>query len=118
LNFCKGTIFDSSVKYSTKLRSLVQYFFVLGNPIFLHFQPILISLLKGVSKNSKTFRNSVLIFTYEFKNANGMLQRNSTNLLIVLLLTKYNIMQDIVPYVNSTISRGIRNLATCDQVHS
>ncbi|KRZ00880.1 hypothetical protein T11_5417 [Trichinella zimbabwensis] len=38
-----------SVKYSMKLRSLVQYFFVLGNPIFLHFRSILISLMKVVS---------------------------------------------------------------------
>ncbi|KRZ08493.1 hypothetical protein T11_17511 [Trichinella zimbabwensis] len=37
-----------SVKYSMKLRSLVQYFFVLGNPIFLHFRPFLISLMKVV----------------------------------------------------------------------
>ncbi|KRZ65565.1 hypothetical protein T10_4636 [Trichinella papuae] len=46
-------------------------------------------------KNSETFRNSVLIFTYKFKNANGMFQRNSNDLFIVLLITKYNIMQDI-----------------------
>ncbi|KRZ08163.1 hypothetical protein T11_14762 [Trichinella zimbabwensis] len=46
-------------------------------------------------KNSQTFRNSVLIFTYKFKNANGMFQRNSNDLFIVLLITKYNIMQDI-----------------------
>ncbi|KRZ05606.1 hypothetical protein T11_16989 [Trichinella zimbabwensis] len=46
-------------------------------------------------KNSQTFRNSVLIFTYKFKNANGMFQRNSNNLFIVLLITEYNIMQDI-----------------------
>ncbi|KRY95302.1 hypothetical protein T11_13787 [Trichinella zimbabwensis] len=45
-------------------------------------------------KNSETFRNSVLIFTYKFKNANGMFQRNSNDLFIVLLITKYNIMQD------------------------
>ncbi|KRZ66839.1 hypothetical protein T10_4314 [Trichinella papuae] len=48
-NISKGNIFDNSVKFSTKLRSLVQYFFVLGNPIFLHFRPILISILKVVS---------------------------------------------------------------------
>ncbi|KRY97192.1 hypothetical protein T11_10974 [Trichinella zimbabwensis] len=46
-------------------------------------------------KNSETFRNSVLIFTYKFKNANGMFQGNSNDLFIVLLITKYNIMQDI-----------------------
>ncbi|KRZ65247.1 hypothetical protein T10_13202 [Trichinella papuae] len=46
-------------------------------------------------KNSETFDNSVLIFTYKFKNANGMFQRNSNNLFIVLLITEYNIMQDI-----------------------
>ncbi|KRZ65228.1 hypothetical protein T10_11211, partial [Trichinella papuae] len=49
LHFCNGNIFDISVTYSMKLRSLVQYFFVLGNPIFLHFRPILISLIKVVS---------------------------------------------------------------------
>ncbi|KRY64418.1 hypothetical protein T11_9969, partial [Trichinella zimbabwensis] len=31
------------------LRSLVQYFLVLDNPIFLHFRSILISLMKIVS---------------------------------------------------------------------
>ncbi|KRZ00072.1 hypothetical protein T11_128 [Trichinella zimbabwensis] len=46
-------------------------------------------------KNSETFRNSVLIFTYKFKNANGMFQRNSNDLFIVLLIPKYNIMQVI-----------------------
>ncbi|KRZ00920.1 hypothetical protein T11_17188 [Trichinella zimbabwensis] len=69
-------------------------------------------------KNSGTYPNSVLIFTYKFKNANGMFQRNSNDLFIVLLMIKYNIMEVIVPYVNSAISREIRNLATCDQVHS
>ncbi|KRZ07794.1 hypothetical protein T11_4619 [Trichinella zimbabwensis] len=48
-HFSNGNIFDISEKYSMKLRSLVQYFFVLGNPIFLHFQPILFSLIKVVS---------------------------------------------------------------------
>ncbi|KRZ75904.1 hypothetical protein T10_7823 [Trichinella papuae] len=38
-----------SVTTSMKLPSLVQYFFVLGNPIFLRFRPILINLIKGVS---------------------------------------------------------------------
>ncbi|KRZ69435.1 hypothetical protein T10_5095 [Trichinella papuae] len=66
-------------------------------------------------KNSGTFQNSVLIFNYKFKKANGMFQRIANDLFIVLLITKYNIMQDIVPYVNSAISREIRNLATCDQ---
>ncbi|KRZ71056.1 hypothetical protein T10_6665, partial [Trichinella papuae] len=37
------------MKYSMTLRSLMQYFFVLGNPIFLHFWSILISLIKVVS---------------------------------------------------------------------
>ncbi|KRZ73647.1 hypothetical protein T10_2975 [Trichinella papuae] len=46
-------------------------------------------------KNSETFRNSVQKFTFKFKNANGMFQRNSNDLFIVLLITKYNIMQDI-----------------------
>ncbi|KRY98795.1 hypothetical protein T11_2135 [Trichinella zimbabwensis] len=46
-----------------------------------------------------------------------MFQRIANDLFIVLLITKYKIMQDIVPYVNSAISREIRNLATCDQVH-
>ncbi|KRZ00976.1 hypothetical protein T11_7134, partial [Trichinella zimbabwensis] len=85
-----------------KWRSLGQYFIVLGNPIFLHFPHILINLSEFVSKLSsngnesfKTFGNSVLIFTYKFKNANGMFQRNSNNLFIVLLITEYNIMQDI-----------------------
>ncbi|KRZ73609.1 hypothetical protein T10_11799, partial [Trichinella papuae] len=32
-----------------KLRNLVLYFFVLGNPIFLHFRPILINFRKVVS---------------------------------------------------------------------
>ncbi|KRX86186.1 hypothetical protein T4E_9201 [Trichinella pseudospiralis] len=45
-------------------------------------------------KNSGTFRNLVLPFTYKLKNANSMLQRNSNNFFIVLLITKYNIMQD------------------------
>ncbi|KRZ73618.1 hypothetical protein T10_3237 [Trichinella papuae] len=38
-----------SVTYSMKLRNLVLYFFVLGNPIFLHFRPILINFRKVVS---------------------------------------------------------------------
>ncbi|KRZ08521.1 hypothetical protein T11_12322, partial [Trichinella zimbabwensis] len=32
-----------------KFHSLVQYFFVLGNPIFPHFQHFLISLMKVLS---------------------------------------------------------------------
>ncbi|KRZ72826.1 hypothetical protein T10_11053 [Trichinella papuae] len=35
--------------YSMEVRNLVLYFFVLGNPIFLHFRPILINLIKVVS---------------------------------------------------------------------
>ncbi|KRZ65250.1 hypothetical protein T10_2272 [Trichinella papuae] len=46
-------------------------------------------------KNSGTFQNSVLIFNYKFKKANGMFQRIANDLFIVLLITKYNIMQDI-----------------------
>ncbi|KRZ02850.1 hypothetical protein T11_15248 [Trichinella zimbabwensis] len=46
-------------------------------------------------KNSETFRNSVLIFTYNIINGNGMFQGNSNDLFIVLLITKYNIIQDI-----------------------
>ncbi|KRZ68960.1 hypothetical protein T10_7068 [Trichinella papuae] len=38
-----------ALTYFMKLRSLVQYFIVLGNPSFLHFRPILISLINVVS---------------------------------------------------------------------
>ncbi|KRY97026.1 hypothetical protein T4C_9153, partial [Trichinella pseudospiralis] len=45
--------------------------------------------------NSGIFQNYLLIFTYKFKKANSMFQRNSNDLFIILLIIKYNIMQDI-----------------------
>ncbi|KRY61820.1 hypothetical protein T11_8284, partial [Trichinella zimbabwensis] len=49
LHFSNGNIYEVLVKYSLKLRTLVQYFFVLGNPIFLHFPSISIDMMKVVS---------------------------------------------------------------------
>ncbi|KRX30229.1 hypothetical protein T05_12389, partial [Trichinella murrelli] len=40
LNFGIGNIFTIIMRYSFTLRTLVQYFVVLGNSIFLHFRPI------------------------------------------------------------------------------
>ncbi|KRY11011.1 hypothetical protein T12_14119 [Trichinella patagoniensis] len=49
LNFGIGSIFTIIMRYSFTLRSVVQYFVVLGNSIFLHFQTILNKLKKVVS---------------------------------------------------------------------
>ncbi|KRX80586.1 hypothetical protein T06_6662 [Trichinella sp. T6] len=49
LNFGIGNIFTIIRRYSFTLRTLVQYFVVLGNSIFLHFRSILNKLKKVVS---------------------------------------------------------------------
>ncbi|KRY98737.1 hypothetical protein T4C_10401 [Trichinella pseudospiralis] len=36
-----------------------------------------------IFKNSGSFQNSVLIFTYKFKNADGMIPRNLNDLFII-----------------------------------
>ncbi|KRY97540.1 hypothetical protein T11_6586, partial [Trichinella zimbabwensis] len=41
--------FDIIMRYALKLKSIVQYFFVLSNSIFLHFRPISNKLKKVVS---------------------------------------------------------------------
>ncbi|KRY21893.1 hypothetical protein T12_8454 [Trichinella patagoniensis] len=45
----QGNIFTIIMRYSFTLRSVVQYFVVLGNSIFLHFRTILNKLKKVVS---------------------------------------------------------------------
>ncbi|KRX84205.1 hypothetical protein T06_12302 [Trichinella sp. T6] len=45
----QGNIFTIIRRYSFTLRTLVQYFVVLGNSIFLHFRPISNKLKKVVS---------------------------------------------------------------------
>ncbi|KRZ89132.1 hypothetical protein T08_10825 [Trichinella sp. T8] len=45
----QGNIFTIIRRYSFSLRTLVQYFVVLGNSIFLHFRPISNKLKKVVS---------------------------------------------------------------------
>ncbi|KRX32011.1 hypothetical protein T05_1389, partial [Trichinella murrelli] len=45
----QGNIFTIIMRYSFKLISVVQYFFVLGNSIFLHFRTILNKLKTVVS---------------------------------------------------------------------
>ncbi|KRZ65476.1 hypothetical protein T10_1933, partial [Trichinella papuae] len=49
LHFSNGNLFDISVTCSMKLRSPVQYFFVLRSSVFLHFSCITINLIKVVS---------------------------------------------------------------------
>ncbi|KRZ82385.1 hypothetical protein T08_16578 [Trichinella sp. T8] len=49
LNFGIGNIFTIIMRYSFTLRSVVQYFVVLGNSIFLHFRTILNKLKKVAS---------------------------------------------------------------------
>ncbi|KRX47586.1 hypothetical protein T05_5527 [Trichinella murrelli] len=44
-----GKFFDIIMRYSLKLQSIVQYFVVLGNSIFLHFRAISNELKKVVS---------------------------------------------------------------------
>ncbi|KRX42794.1 hypothetical protein T06_14697, partial [Trichinella sp. T6] len=45
----QGNIFTIITRYSFNLRTLVQYFVVSGNSIFLHFRPISNKLKKVVS---------------------------------------------------------------------
>ncbi|KRY99105.1 hypothetical protein T11_87 [Trichinella zimbabwensis] len=61
LHFSNRNIFDISVTYSIKLRSLVQYTVALCNPLFLHFRPILINLSEVVSKLSSNGNESFSI---------------------------------------------------------
>ncbi|KRY04657.1 hypothetical protein T12_10011, partial [Trichinella patagoniensis] len=49
LNFGMGSSFTIIMRYSITLRSVVQYFVVLGNSIFLHFRTILNKLKKVLS---------------------------------------------------------------------
>ncbi|KRY47920.1 hypothetical protein T03_16534, partial [Trichinella britovi] len=49
LNFGIGNFFDIIMRYSLKFPSLVQYFLLLGNSIFLHFRAISNKFKKVVS---------------------------------------------------------------------
>ncbi|KRX20182.1 hypothetical protein T07_11221 [Trichinella nelsoni] len=50
LNFDIGNVFCIIMRYSMKLRSLMQYFFVLGKSIFLHFPSIWNKFIEIVSR--------------------------------------------------------------------
>ncbi|KRY13937.1 hypothetical protein T12_14808 [Trichinella patagoniensis] len=49
LNFSIRNFFAIIMRFSFTLRTLVQYFLVLGNSIFLHFRPIFNKFIKVVS---------------------------------------------------------------------
>ncbi|KRY31465.1 hypothetical protein T01_15362 [Trichinella spiralis] len=55
LNFGVEFFFDMIMRYSLKFASLVQYFFVLGNSIFLHFRSVSNKLIKDENKTYYQF---------------------------------------------------------------
>ncbi|KRX40244.1 hypothetical protein T06_13130, partial [Trichinella sp. T6] len=59
----QGNIFTIIRRYSFTLRTLVQYFVVLGNSIFLHFRPISNKLKKVVSLQFQMgIKSSIYLF--------------------------------------------------------
>ncbi|KRX42309.1 hypothetical protein T05_14089, partial [Trichinella murrelli] len=60
LNFDIGNVFYIIVRYSMKLSSLLQYFFVLGKSIFLHFPSIWNQFIEIVSgRFEMTIKSSI-----------------------------------------------------------
>ncbi|KRZ66836.1 hypothetical protein T10_532, partial [Trichinella papuae] len=88
-----------------QLRSLVQYFFVLGNPIFLHFLPVLINLSDVVSTLSSNGNESFSIGSIETNsNVNSLKHLLMPDCRNVLMDTKPVAILIYFPFLHSVKS--------------